>query len=183
LNLSLGGETPSVILHDVLQQALEQGAVVVAAAGNGWDSRAARVGALYEYPAAFGGVNGVPAGLASLEGKGLISAGALRNDGAAAPLFKSTDFTNRGDYPDVAAPGEEVISINPNGVEVRYTGTSFSTPLVAGATALWREVNPTATPGQIEKSLETNAINLGVNAPPEAAGAGMIDLSKQPVKP
>jgi subtilisin len=183
LNLSLGGETPSVILHDVLQQALEQGAVVVAAAGNGWDSRAARVGALYEYPAAFGGVNGVLAGLASLEGKGLISAGALRNDGAAAPLFKSTDFTNRGDYPDVAAPGEEVISINPNGVEVRYTGTSFSTPLVAGATALWREVNPTATPGQIEKSLETNAINLGVNAPPEAAGAGMIDLSKQPVKP
>jgi subtilisin len=183
INLSLGGETPSVILHDVLQQALEQGAVVVAAAGNGWDSRAARVGALYEYPAAFGGVNGVPAGLASLEGKGLISAGALRNDGAAAPLFKSTDFTNRGDYPDVAAPGELVGSFNPNGVADNYTGTSFSTPLVAGAAALWREVNPAATPGQIEKSLETNAINLGANALPDAAGAGMVDLSKQPVRP
>jgi subtilisin len=183
LNLSLGGETPSVILHDVLQQALEQGAVVVAAAGNGWEGRAARVGALYEYPAAFGGVNGVPAGLASLEGKGLISAGALRNDGAAAPLFKSTDFTNRGDYPDVAAPGELVGSFNPNGVADNYTGTSFATPLVAGAAALWREANLSATPGQIEKSLETNAINLGVNAPPEAAGAGMVDLSKQPVKP
>jgi subtilisin len=183
LNLSLGGETPSVILHDVLQQALEQGAVVVAAAGNGWDSRAARVGALYEYPAAFGGVNGVPAGLASLEGKGLISAGALRNDGATAPLFKSTDFTNRGDYPDVAAPGQLVNSFNPNGVGDLYTGTSFATPLVAGAAALWRETNPTATPGQIEKFLEVNANSLGVNAPPEAAGAGMIDLSKQPVKP
>jgi subtilisin len=183
INLSLGGETPSVILHDVLQQALEQGAVVVAAAGNGWEGRATRVGALYEYPAAFGGVNGVPAGLASLEGKGLISAGALRNDGAAAPLFKSTDFTNRGDYPDVAAPGELVQSFDPNGIDRLYTGTSFATPLVAGAAALWREVNPSATPGQIEKFLEANAINLGVNAPPEAAGAGMVDLSKQPVRP
>jgi subtilisin len=183
INLSLGGETPSVILHDVLQQALEQGAVVVAAAGNGWASRGARVGALYEYPAAFGGVNGVPTGLASLEGKGLISAGALRNDGAAAPLFKSTDFTNRGDYPDVAAPGEEVTSINPSGLEAQYTGTSFSTPLVAGAAALWREVKSAASPGEIEKFLETNAKSLGVNAPPEAAGAGMVDLSLQPSRP
>lgn len=183
INLSLGGETPSVILHDVLQQALEQGAVVVAAAGNGWASRGARVGALYEYPAAFGGVNGVPAGLASLEGKGLISAGALRNDGAAAPLFKSTDFTNRGDYPDVAAPGELVQSFNPNGAPGDYTGTSFSTPLVAGAAALWREVKPAATPGEIEKFLETNAKSLGANAPPEAAGAGMVDLSLQPSRP
>jgi subtilisin len=183
LNLSLGGETPSVILHDVLQQALEQGAVVVAAAGNGWASRGARVGALYEYPAAFGGVNGVPAGLASLEGKGLISAGALRNDGAAAPLFKSTDFTNRGDYPDVAAPGELVQSFDPTSIARDYTGTSFSTPLVAGAAALWREVKPAASPGEIEKFLENNAKSLGVNAPPEAAGAGMVDLSLQPSRP
>jgi subtilisin len=108
---------------------------------------------------------------------------ALRNDGAAAPLFKSTDFTNRGDYPDVAAPGEEVQSFDPNGVERPYKGTSFATPLVAGAAALWRETNPTAAPGQIEKFLETNAKSLGVNAPPEAAGAGIVDLSQQPVKP
>ena len=36
---------------------------------------------------------------------------------------------------------------------------------------------------QIEKFLETNAKSLGVNAPPEAAGAGIVDLSKQPVQP
>ena len=185
MNLSLGGETPSVILHDVLKEALEQGAVVVAAAGNGWEGRATGAGELFEYPAAFGGVNGLPDGWASLEGKGLIAVGALLKDVVVrASVFKATAFTNRGDYVDVAAPGERVLSngpADPSGTQREYTGTSFATPLVAGAAALWRGAQPNATPAQVEQWLEENAKGLPVgDAPKAAVGAGLVDVSQKP---
>lgn len=108
LALSWGGVGYSQTLYDALVYALERWASVVAAAGN--------LGlTLPYYPAAYPGVVGVwstgPAGQPSL-------------------------FSNRGPWFTVGAPGERILTAMPGGGQAFWDGTSFATPLVAGALAL-----------------------------------------------
>ncbi len=89
-------------------------------------------------------------------------------------------FSTRGKYVDIAAPGAGLRSGTPgNGYANAYQGTSFSTPLVAGAMALWKEADATLTPAQIEANLKNNAIPL----PPfstDEVGAGLLNLNVAP---
>ena len=93
-------------------------------------------------------------------------------------------FSTRGDYVDLAAPGQDVRSGTPGGGYALYQGTSFATPQAAGAMALWRQQNPAASPQVIEAALRDDARPLFDGAgdlyPADAVGAGMIDLSVSP---
>jgi subtilisin len=160
LNLSFGGNTPVEGLKAVLQYAMEQKALVAAAAGNQGNA-----GSPTHYPAAY-----------SLPG--LVAVGALRQAGAAAPVWVPADFSTRGSYLDIAAPGQNLESGNPLGSQGIYSGTSFATPLVAGALALWRETNPGDTAAQIEAALKANARALPFTEP--EVGKGMLDLTNAP---
>lgn len=93
-------------------------------------------------------------------------------------------FSTRGDYVDLSAPGHDVRSGTPGGGYALFEGTSFATPLAAGALALWRQHSGSASPQSIEASLKGAARALldpgGTPYPANAVGSGMIDLSVSP---
>ncbi len=92
--------------------------------------------------------------------------------------WQPANFSTRGDYLDISAPGKAIRSSSPSNVYSDYEGTSFSTPLVAGALALWREAKPLETSANIETELKNAAFDLGL--PLNEVGAGLLDLSLEP---
>jgi subtilisin family serine protease len=113
VNMSFDLSTPSPALSKAISYANQAGVVLVAAAGN--ENTSARV-----YPAAF---NGSVVGVAS-----------------------TTDYDTRSSFSNygtadvwIAAPGENVISTYPGGTYASASGTSFSSPMVAGTAALMFE--------------------------------------------
>jgi subtilisin len=165
LNLSLGGDTPVSVLEAILSYALGKGTLVAAAGGNqGPDIRDGSLVKLTpkHYPAAY-------------KLPGLVAVAALTQDPASGQ-WSPASFSSRGvniDYLDIAAPGQD-IAVG----QYVYEGTSFATPLVAGALALWREANPGMTPADIETKLKAAATLLPFTA--NEVGAGMLNLSSQP---
>ena len=107
VNLSLGSSAHSGTVKDAVDYAKANGAVVVAAAGNGHTSTR-------EYPAAYAGV---------------IAVAATRKDD------RRASFSNYGSWVDVAAPGVGILSTIPGGY-YSFSGTSVATPHVSALAAL-----------------------------------------------
>lgn len=154
LNLSLGGDTPVEALKIVLQAALGQGIPVAAAAGNQGNQ-----GSPAHYPAA-------------LDLPGLVAVGALDRN------LSPASYSTQGAYVDLAAPGTDLECVTPGGGTGSCTGTSFATPLVAGAMALWLSAQPNLTPAQVQQNLEQYAKPLPFS--PQKVGKGMVDLTVKP---
>src|SRR5882724_2783242 len=105
LNLSLGSSGDSSVLDSVIQQAIADGIVIFAAAGNSPVNTPT-------YPAAISGVNAVTA---------LQQAGQLAS------------YANYGSFVDMALPGASVIYLNGQAYIVQ--GTSVSTAYATGVAA------------------------------------------------
>jgi subtilisin family serine protease len=162
LNLSLGGAHCSSFVEAAVAYAVSQGAVVVAAAGNG-NNNVGVAPALYnDYVIAVGATT--------------------TTDGKAT-------FSNYGTpYVDIGAPGVAVPSTWPfgvQGVQAKYrslSGTSMATPLVAAAAALVRQHCPAATPSEVQAILHDNAgpmVNL-LGAPRLDAGLAVAAACPSP---
>ncbi|RZU31916.1 S8 family serine peptidase [Blastococcus saxobsidens] len=105
------------------RRALQQGSLIIAAAGNNADRRSGNPGFV-----------GAPAN--SVE---IMAVGAL-DQALEMAYFSARSLPARGGQVDVAAPGWEVYSAWP--MPTRYntiSGTSMATPHVAGLAALWAE--------------------------------------------
>ena len=79
--------------------------------------------------------------------------------------------------PDITAPGNMIYSLNSSFVD-KYkleSGTSQSTPAVAGVIALMLEKNPSLTPAQIAQIIETTAANKPAGGKNNSVGAGRVD--------
>jgi Subtilase family len=101
---------------------------------------------------------------------------------AQASAWQPAVFSTRGNYVDIAAPGAGIRSGTPsNSYANAYEGTSFSTPLIAGAMALWKQAEEKLgplTPVDIEKRLKDSAIRLAFAA--NEVGAGLLNLNVAP---
>ncbi|MBQ7227868.1 MAG: S8 family serine peptidase [Clostridia bacterium] len=140
------------------------------------------------------------AGVEALHSKGIIVVASSGNDGPAYGTVKSpgispfaltvggasinekikvAEFSSRGKYngiikPDVVAPSENVVCPSKDSDYSAITGTSISTPLVAGACALVLEKHPYYTPDKVKEVIMKNARRLDDKT---ASGSGMLDLS------
>jgi subtilisin family serine protease len=134
INLSLGGSTPSEVVRDSIDAALEQGTLCICAAGNSSGE--------VNYPAAFQSAVAVSAlGLGGWGPSGSLAASRVpssRDRFGGANLYLA-DFSCYGSALTTAAPGVGLISTVPDPVGgssyAAMDGTSMSTPAVCGTLA------------------------------------------------
>ena len=172
INFSLGsfGATSNGWRNSLINAA-NNGAVIVAAAGNEFNDPDPIIAALAVNP-----IN--PAALvateAALQGP-MIAAGAYdtgTNDIA--------NFSNRAgvaqDY-YLLAPGVNLVTTDIGGGYSIVSGTSFAAPMIAGAAALLKERFPALTPTQIVDILLVSATDLGAPGTDAIYGRGLMNLT------
>ena len=135
-------------LHDAIQNAYYQhGVLFTASTGNQGRSD------YYAYPAQFAEVIGV--------------GGSDRNDAYTLNNYAPGNV-------ELAAPARDVLTVCKGGAIGEYDGTSFATPMVAGAVMLLREAHPTWSADQVRQRLRDTAVPMA-NA--TRSGAGRLDVA------
>ena len=151
LNLSFGRPVDDPPVREAVARALASDVVVVAAAGNEGDQGPA--GGLM-YPAAYDGV---------------LAVGAVTDDG------QPMESSNTGDWVDLAAYGEALTVVAPEGSGYRVeSGNSFAAAQVSGVAALVRARFPELAAQEVARRLTETASPVG-GGPNEATGAGIVD--------
>lgn len=164
INISLGAYTYSQTEQEVINAVFSRGVVVVAAAGNCGDpathqaNKCPQLNAIY-YPAAY---------------QHVIAVGATNQSD------QRNSFSTSGNYIDVVAPGEQILSTIAQGVSggsyyKPMSGTSMATPFVSGLAALILSVNPGLSPEQVEQILKDEASDLGDSGRDDLYGWGRIN--------
>ncbi|MBL7033403.1 MAG: S8 family serine peptidase [Candidatus Delongbacteria bacterium] len=151
INLSWGGDNYSAFEQDVVQDAIDQGVVLVAAAGNNGNSDP-------HYPAAYYGVVAV--------------ANVNIND------VKSPSSC-WGGWVDLAAPGVSIHSTMPNDNYADLSGTSMATPQVASLLGLLKSYRPGWSGAQITQQVIFTADDIDAVNPVYAGmlGSGRINAA------
>ncbi len=151
INLSLGSTYDSIAIQTAVDDASSAGAIVVAATGNG--DRSLPV----EFPAAADSVISVAA-----------------TDAVA----DKASYSNFHETVDISAPGDNVSSAYPDGIYTSSSGTSMSTPIVAGSIALILERQPDAAAESVFAVLQSTSgpFDLSDPALEGLLGTGEIDI-------
>ena len=69
-------------------------------------------------------------------------------------------YSNSAWFLSIVAPGSSIVSSLPDEQWASFSGTSMATPHVAGAFALLRQMNPTATVGELLSALQATGVPL-----------------------
>jgi thermitase len=134
ISLSLGGLFESYTQNEAIDYAWSKGVIVVAAAGNYGVSDV-------HYPAYH---------------SKCIAVGATEADDARA------DYSNYGEWVDVAAPGSFIMSTVPGGGYTEMSGTSMATPFVAGLAGLvWSAMGKGASVADVRAVIEQSCDPIG----------------------
>jgi subtilisin len=146
LNMSFGGSSGSKTLQKAVDNAYNNGMLLIAATGNnGYD----RKGTI-TYPAKYDSVIAV---------------------GAVDQLNNRANFSSVGRELELMAPGVEIQSTVPGGY-ASYNGTSMAAPHTTGVAALLSQTKPGLTNVQIRNTLKETAVILGDSF---LYGNGLVD--------
>ncbi|MCW5601955.1 S8 family serine peptidase [Nitrosomonas sp.] len=88
-----------------------------------------------------------------------------------------TIFSNYGSYVDLAAPGKDILTTDMDGSYSSRSGTSYSSPITAGITALMMAANPNLSNLDIEALLFSTAVDLGDPGKDVYYGRGRVDAA------
>jgi subtilisin family serine protease len=145
VNMSLGGGTPTAgcdssnfAMKAMIDSLRAAGIATVIASGN----------------------NGATAGLSSPACiSTAISVGSTTDGGfGGTPVDRVSSFSNSAFTLSLLAPGQVTTSSVPGGAFANFQGTSMATPHVAGAWAVLKQVNPSATVSQILTTLQNTGV-------------------------
>ena len=150
INMSLGNYAEAQFLHDAIQYAADKGVLVVAASGNDNTDRPG-------YPAAYPEVLAVA---------------------ATDPGGAKAEYSNYGDYIDVAAPGTSIASTYPGSRYAALSGTSMAAPHASALASLIRAANPGLSNAEVMDLLRNTAQDLGDQGKDPYFGYGQIDIRK-----
>ena len=135
ISMSLGGTESSFYEEQIFNSLAEKGIIFVAAAGNEGLNRK-------NYPAGY---------------EGVISVAATNN------IDQLATFSNYGDWVDIAAPGELILSSCGITSYCFSSGTSMATPIVTGVIGLMKSIDKNLSPKEIKSILKSNSNNIGSN--------------------
>lgn len=85
-----------------------------------------------------------------------------------------TSWSTYGKFVDIAAPGESITTTTMGGSYGSVSGTSFSSPIVAGSLALLWSKNPTLNNDTIESIIKKTALDRGDTWYDSLYGAGVL---------
>ncbi len=112
--------------------------------------------------------------IAPSDGDSILGVGAVNADGIRAPFSSRGPSSDGRIKPDVAAQGLATVVIRSNGLPGTASGTSFSSPVLAGlATCLWQK-HRDVTNYEIIKSIRRTASQY--HSPDSLLGYGIPDL-------
>lgn len=86
-----------------------------------------------------------------------------------------TDFSNSGPYIDVVAPGEDIATTGLDGDYFYMSGTSFSSPIVAGIAGLIYSLDPNFTPSEVESFIIGTTTDIGAPGDDDVYGHGLVN--------
>lgn len=87
-------------------------------------------------------------------------------------------WSNRGNNVDLSAPGVSIYTTMRGGIYGSGSGTSFSSPIVAGLAALVFSANPNLTPGQVTNILKSSSDDLGSTGWDASYGSGRVNAAR-----
>ena len=158
ISMSLGDGTPSLLVRQALQDALNRNIVILASSGNSGDlpSAQAQGHAPLSFPADYMGV---------------LSVAAVNQNGAPAS-FSSDNLSVQ-----VAAPGVQVPAQGQDGGYWLVSGTSPACALAAGVAALIRSAYPALPPAWVAGAITSSASNHPAGGYDDRVGFGTVDAA------
>ncbi len=164
ISMSLGSNEHSQAMDDLVTKAVNNGKIVVCAAGNSGPDEST-VGCPADTPAALTvGATDKSDSMASFSSRGPTKDGRVK--------------------PDICAPGKDIVSCKAAGIMknkaidtyyISMSGTSMACPMVSGSIALMAQANPKLTPAQAKEILEKTALH-GKSYPNNNSGYGRINV-------
>ena len=148
-----GSDDEVRFIDESLNLVMDMGALVVAASGN----RGRNNDIFREYPPSHSRV---------------LSVGATEKDSRNRAVF-----SNYGKLVNVFAPGVNILTTGPGNGYVSVSGTSFSSPLVAGTAALVKTRFPEITPDAMREHIRLTSDNIDAENPGLAGllGSGLVN--------
>ena len=145
ISMSFGGDGDSSFLKEIINEAYNQGLLLVGAAGN--DNRP-----IILFPAAYDNV---------------VSVGSINKN------LERSSFSNYGDKLDFVAPGENFVVTDGISLSV-VRGTSFTVPHVGAVAAAYLSDNISLSNDALLEKLRENALDLGQEGKDREFGYGLV---------
>lgn len=152
INMSITCPSNSEMLQEAINYANDNNVIIIAAAGN--EGRDSELGTRYLYPAACENVIGV---------------GSVNDD------FSVSAFSQKNDYVDIAAAGNNIMSVNYEGKYSTTSGTSFASPVVAGFAAILKEKYPDMNHEKFLSVLKAGSMDIVNTGYDIYSGFGVFD--------